>query len=1594
MIRKVILLSVLVLMFAVGSGFAQKNMNSISSFYNPYNNTPPGSPPNYNLIDSTYFHGVPQLPEPLTNNAGGFYIFNDTAEGKWFIANYLYSKGKSLEQFHGSILVTLTQPPAPNVNIWSNGFELSSDLKQNDRWGWVKWPDSIAPNLYEIWWDITIDYAKKKDTGDYRDTLGIEVAGCAVDFNIWSSGHDNPFDETQIYLGDDMIPLSDIPGFSDTYSGITDQYQFNDPEKDPNPSVFTPKNLPGASYNKNGMISTGSPYGDMYSGSFAYDANGIQFSTLFCPTNAGEPNFVECEDEDEGDHHDDDGDHDDHEDDDEEDDDDHDGEDDEDEDNCARSYILCAGESIIDTIIVTDPDDDDSLSITIYSGPGTIVCDSISSPSNCVFEFTPDTSGEYTIVFSVNDDDDEHDGDDDDDTMEVVYYVTISSPPTVELPADSSYFLCQLSEICLPITLNDVDCDITSVSTNIGLFTGSIVGFDQVASINSLGGTVTQVGGGAPGTILTNNSDFVSPLNSLSGVSVVLPDFIFADSISDYGTLPSDSTLANSPFYMLSSPTSLSYTLSGFGGPDGGPGNGAVTFNNGDYCTIGFTEYVASCYGSNSDFVLFTNADNGGNADIIFILNDSTVFTVNKNFSTGAAGSGNGGVYIDLPDGIIFNMVQIVCQTSSFEIDAVAARNTQSTGASELCFTPDTAGVYEIIVTATDTCGSTGVDTMLVTVSMGNAPIANAGNDFTQDLCTLAEVCFGVSFSDIDNDIVLTELISPIGTLTGNQVCFTPTISGDYSFIIRAVDSCGAEGLDTVVVTINTNNAPTAIQPDSVTLFLCDVTQICNLLSASDADGDSLTWSHISGVGSITTSGNFCFTPTATGIYEAVVAVADPCGDADTVSLYYDITLNSAPIAVDLPTSTDLFLCQSEQICYQFTANDVDGVNLNWSMLSGSDGSITSEGLWCFTPTTNGTYTISAVVTDSCGLADTTSNTYNVILNDAPLVTLGADTAYTICLTDQICLDYTVSDNQGIDMLTETMLSGFGTLDTSANQICFAPASAGLYQFIMSVSDSCGATSVDTIDITVSLGEIAAISCPVDTIDVNICAADTVCQMIGISPNSATVTSSLGTYNNGELCFFADTSGMYTASIVADESCGADTCEVVFNVVIGTAAQISCPSPQDIFICASDSVCIPIGVNGSGVSVTVSPSASYQSGNICFAADTSGQYEFTVVAVTGCGADTCVVTANVVVNSAPVAVDPPATIDTFLCVDQSVCYQFTANDADGSALTWAKLSGVGTVSSSGQFCFTSSGAGSYSVSAVVSDSCGMADTVSISYNVSLNTEPSIALANDTTIFLCNSQSVCVPYVVSDIDNNINSIDLLVGNGIVDTMNTNLCFYPTKAGTYQFVARVTDDCGMESVDTVNITVAFNTAPTVDAGNDQNLSLCAPTQICQTVTAADADGNLQLLEMTEGVGTFLNGELCFTPDSNLCYEFIFRAVDDCGIEGVDTLIICVDLNNAPIADAGVDQSVFQCTPAEICLPVSCSDIDGNLASCNLLTPVGTYNGSSICFTPDTSGIYTFILQSVDDCGLTNEDTVLVDVTLNFAPICNVPADTVIN
>ncbi|MBU2652579.1 MAG: hypothetical protein KKA81_16765, partial [Bacteroidetes bacterium] len=547
---------------------------------------------------------------------------------------------------------------------------------------------------------------------------------------------------------------------------------------------------------------------------------------------------------------------------------------------------------------------------------------------------------------------------------------------------------------------------------------------------------------------------------------------------------------------------------------------------------------------------------------------------------------------------------------------------------------------------------------------------------------------------------------------------------------------------------------------------------------------------------------------------------------------------------------------------------------------------------------------------------------------------------------------------------------------------------------IVEVADGCGAMDVDTISVLVSFGASASIVCPEAPIGVALCSPDTVCQTLSVS-SGATVTTSYGAYSGGQLCFVADTSGQYLIDVIASSTCGADTCSIEFNVTIGEAAQISCPAPADVFLCGPGAVCVPVGIMGPGAVVTVSPIGSFSGGTLCFDADTAGHYEIEIIAATSCGSDTCTVVRDVSINTLPVATIPTSPVDTFLCAAAQICYQFAAADGDGGALTWSRLSGNGSVSGSGQWCFNANAAGSYSVTAVVSDTCGGADTVSLTYDVTLNSSPALALGVDTSLFQCSPGAVCWPYALTDADGNVTTVQILSGDpsGSINQGSSQLCFNPAGPGVFEFIVQATDACGASDIDTIVFTITVNGAPVVDAGDDVIQFACVAGQVCIPVSITDPNNNVTGAQLISGPGTFDGSQICFSPAATGDYTFVVQATDFCGLIARDTVTVFYTLNSPPTANAGADQTVALCQAEPICWPAGSSDPDNDIVSFTLIEGPGSYDGSQICFTPGASGSYLFVVEAIDACGEIAVDSATINVSINSAPTCVVPNDTTI-
>lgn len=195
---------------------------------------------------------------------------------------------------------------------------------------------------------------------------------------------------------------------------------------------------------------------------------------------------------------------------------------------------------------------------------------------------------------------------------------------------------------------------------------------DQVALINTLGGTVFQVGGGANGTQLFTSAGFVGPASNLTGVSVpTFPGWQFVSQIVNAGSFSTSATATNGTIHILGTPNDLTFNAGGTGGPDGNGGDGSVTFAAGNFVEVGFggPQTIGS---ASHDFVVFTDVQGGGSARFDFLLSGAIVASVTATIPASTLASGKGGLVIDFNQTFAFTSLKITSVSGTFEIDAVA----------------------------------------------------------------------------------------------------------------------------------------------------------------------------------------------------------------------------------------------------------------------------------------------------------------------------------------------------------------------------------------------------------------------------------------------------------------------------------------------------------------------------------------------------------------------------------------------------------------------------------------------------------------------------------------------------------------------------------------------------------------------------------------------------------------------------------------------------------------------------------------------------------------------------------------------------------
>ncbi|HIF9389813.1 TPA: retention module-containing protein, partial [Photobacterium damselae] len=641
-----------------------------------------------------------------------------------------------------------------------------------------------------------------------------------------------------------------------------------------------------------------------------------------------------------------------------------------------------------------------------------------------------------------------------------------------------------------------------------------------------------------------------------------------------------------------------------------------------------------------------------------------------------------------------------------------------------------------------------------VIVDINGQPI---GDDLSVEVAEDSSINGQLTATDADGDDLTFELVDG-SEPTNGQVTVNPDGSWEYvpntdfngedSFTVVVDDGNG--GTDTITVTVNVTPVNDVPIGDDVSAETQEETAVTGQLTATDVDGDNLTFkpgtNPENGSVTINADGSWEYVPNPefNGEDSFTVVVDDGNGGTDTITVTVNVTpINDAPVGEDVTAETQ----EETAVTGQLTATDVDGDNLTFKQ--GSDptnGSVTvnPDGSWEYVPNPefNGEDSFTVVVDDGNGGTDTITVTVNVTpVNDAPEgENVSAETQEETAVTGQLTATDVDGDNLTFNPGTNPE-NGSVTVNPDGSWE-YVPNTDfnGEDSFTVVVDDGNGGTDTITVTVNVTPTNDAPIGDDVSTETQEDTAVSG--QLTATDVDGDNLTFKPGTNpENGSVIVNPDGSWEYVPNpdfngedsftvVVDDGNGGTDTITVTVNVTpindAPVGEDVTAETQEETAVTGQltatdvdgDNLTFKPGADPTNGQVTVNPDGSWE---YVPNPDFNGEDSFTVVVDDGNGGtDTITVTVNVIpVNDAPVGENVSAETQE----ETAVTGQLTATDVDGDNLTFKP----GTNPENGSVTVNPDGSWEYvpnpdfngedSFTVVVDDGNGGTDTITVTVNV-------------------------------------------------------------------------------------------------------------------------------------------------------------------------------------------------------------------------------------------------------------------------------------
>jgi hypothetical protein len=578
----------------------------------------------------------------------------------------------------------------------------------------------------------------------------------------------------------------------------------------------------------------------------------------------------------------------------------------------AQAVITDEDNPVSITLTATDTEDD-PLTYSIVGSPthGTL------SGSAPTLTYIPDMdyNGPDSFTFKAND------GLLDSNTATVT--ITINSVNDAPVANDQSVITDEDNTVSITLTASDVESD---------PLTYSILS----------GPTHGVLGGSAPALTYTPDTDYNGPdsftfkvndgtLDSNTAIVTIIVEPI------------NDAPVANSQSVITDEDNAVSITLiaSDIEGDPltfsvvSGPGHGTLSGSPPDLIYTPDTNYN----GPDS----FTFKANDGSID----SNTATVsITIEPINDAPVANSQNVHTFEENTVSITLTAIDIEGSPLTYSILTNPVHGVLSGSVPTLTYTPDTDyyGSDSLTFKANDGILNSNTATVTITIhNVNDAPVANSQNVITDEDIAISIL---LTANDIDSSSLTYTVVSAptYGILTEPSpmttlpiLIYTPNANyyGTDSFTFKANDGIDDSNIATISLTINSiNDAPIANDQSKT---INEDTTVIITLGATDFDGDTLTYSILSGPSHGILSGT---EPTLTYIPDTdyngpdsyTFKVNDGISDSNTATVNIIIvSVNDAPVANSQTVITD----QGISVSVILTASDIESDPLTYSVMSG-----------------------------------------------------------------------------------------------------------------------------------------------------------------------------------------------------------------------------------------------------------------------------------------------------------------------------------------------------------------------------------------------------------------------------------------------------------------------------------------------------------------------------------------------------------------------------------------------------------------------------------------------------------------------------------